>query len=189
MRLFPEERTLAESVITEVREREELAKEEDRFASYEERFGNLYETLRQIREDHPDRVREVLEEVTAGYNGFVADALAKFPLTTDAYWQNYRRNQSKGSMTVFPDGSKSDTENDRLMADNYKTLLTAMAEATGQTIVPLNTEPQFQLLDRQAERALGIGVYIFKNGIGHPIETVWDFREAEVPKFQYNGGE
>jgi hypothetical protein len=189
LRLFPEERDLAEAVITEVRKREGLLKKEDRFTPYQERFGNLYDTLKQIHEDHPDRVREVLTEITQGYDGFVDEAVARFSLTTDAYWQNYRRNQLKGSMTVFPVESKSDEENDRALAENYKTLLTVTAEAMDRPIVPLDTEPQFQLLDRRAERALGIGIYIFKNGTGHPIETVWDFRRTEVPRFQYNDRE
>jgi len=74
---------------------------------------------------------------------------------------------------------------DEKMAEFYKNFLAEMIEREGG--VSLDVEPQFQLLDRQPERVLGIGVYIFKNGTGHPIETIWDFRQAEIPRFQYNG--
>ena len=179
MGLFPEERDLAERVITEVREREGLT--DEKAFTYQERFGNLYETLKHIREDHPERVKEVLDEITSNYDGFVDQAIIDFPLTADTYWQNYRRNQTKRS--ILDDVPLEDSK----LAESYKESLTWMMADEGR--ISLDVEPQFHLLDRQPERALGVGVYIFKNEEGRPIESIWDLTAKEIPKFQYEGGE
>jgi len=183
--LFPEEDELIRGVISLVKGREKIEVKNGDFFAFRD------QTLKQLQEQYPARFQEVLEEITASYNEFVAEAVAKFPLSADAYWQNYRRNQTKASLGVFPDESKTDAENDKLMAKNYNNLLTFMSknmeEIMGKKFVPLDIEPRLQLLDRQPERLTGIMGYIFKNETGDLTETIWDFREAKIPAFQYRG--
>jgi len=183
MHLFPEGRELAEGIITFIKEKEGLNKKEEGFTSYRDRFGNLDETLKQIQETYPARVKEALEGISLNYNGFVDSAFAEFPLTVDAYWQGYRRTLGKSSLSIFEDKTKTLAENDKMFAEDYRRIIEIMAEVMETPKINFNIEPLYQLLDRQPKKFMGIGSYIFKSGDnGSPIETIWDLRQKDIPR-------
>ncbi len=160
-----------EDLITYFRGGEDLNPGE-RVAHYNSVLGNLEKTMGQIRWAYPELVKAVLKYVTAEYNQSVDQAIAQFPLTVDAYWQNYRRNLTNASLIHGTDEE---------MANFYKGPIANAIKSGGG--ISLDVEPQHQLLDRQPQRALGLGVYIFKHETGILVETLWDLRQKETPRF------
>ncbi|MEI6731399.1 MAG: hypothetical protein WCK90_01830 [archaeon] len=149
----------------------------------DELFERFDENIKRFRSAYPDRVKEFLKDRIESRNSILEFGLKDFPLTTDAYWQGYRRSLGSGRLIVDPDESKTMAENDILFAESYRRIVTEFI-APGETPIDFNIEPSWTVIDRQPERALGVGVYILKDGAGHPHETIWDLRQKEIPRLQ-----
>jgi len=182
MSLFPDEDKIASNVINETRKREGLGASDGLLRGLE--------AFNALQSEYPGRVDEVLGELVQGYNGYVNALAEKFPLTTDAYWQNFRRNLSMGSLPMFEDPRKTTAQNDRDFAMFYRKFVTAISrEAMGDSSGKLGVgpEPQYELLDRQPQYLAGIGLYILKNtATSDPIKTIWDLRQKEIPRMVRN---
>lgn len=129
--------------------------------------------LDQLGEKYPKIAEEIVAEYIQAYNNFVDSAVRTFPKTTDAYWQHYRRNRIKGSMSLFPDRNKTDAENDAILAEHYHNVAKIFAdierdtererytlnldaifgESKGELIVPDNTPltimPEYIPIDQE----------------------------------------
>ncbi len=170
MPLFPEEEDIVGKVIRIMRKRENL----------EIPGKSIDEFLKKLQEQHSEKIQEAVGEFMKKYNSYLDGLITKFPITTDTYWQIYRRNHYKSTIPYFV----AEHENDRIFAGFYRHAADMNARLDGDPPIDYNIEPQYELLDRQPERSFGIGVYIFKDNKGHPVETVWDLREKDIPRFQ-----
>lgn len=179
MQLFPEKEDLIRWALVEVCKKENCEMESS--TSWDEALLSLEQ-----------RFPKTLEETAAGirnkYNSYIESAVMKYPKTVNVYWQEYRRNQSKASLPIFPLVGMNDEENDKRLEDAYKTIVKIMADCGApfgdRKKIPLDVEPNYQCVGSEMNTSLGVRVYSFLGeGAKDTVWTLWDFRSQKVPKF------
>jgi hypothetical protein len=166
MSLFPEEDFISKAIIC-------ITKGEERLRELNREVVDLFEYARSIQEQDPEAVKDIFKKMEAGYNEELDKLINKFPLTTDSCWQIYRRTNSKFSLPEsFP-------ENDETMSKFYMDFAREIPPTS------MDAEPEYILLDKK-QRFQGIDSYTFKKGEkGIALDTIWDLRQKQIPRFQY----
>lgn len=179
MQLFPEKEDLIRWAMVEVGRKE----------NYEiESSLSWDDSLLLLTQKFPKTLEETAAGIRSKYNSYVESAANQYPKTVNAYWQEYRRNQCKSSLPVFPLAEMNDEENDKRLEDTYKMIVKIMVNS-GQIVgdpltIPLDVEPNYKCVGSEANTSLGVRVYSFLGeGAKDTIWTLWDFRSQKVPKF------
>jgi hypothetical protein len=182
MSLLPGEWEIVRGVVNQVIGK--IPSSTNKILSYmEDCGGDHYEVFRRVRADNPQIVSGALDDFAIGYNHFVNENFARHPKTVDAYWQDYRRNQTTGTLFFFPGEGKSDSENDILMAKDYAVSQAIIAESSRGELLSLTDEPKVKFLEIQKDGLLGFDTYNFDVGEAFPFKTLWDIRQEEIPRF------
>jgi len=107
----------------------------------------------------------IAKEYFQKYNEYFESVKKDFPSTVDAYWQVFRR---KNSRPFFPLTNLNLDSGDKLISETIKDTL------------------HYTLNSRQVHSQLGIPIYNFSGRGFENYETPWDLREKVAPKFEIN---